>query len=192
MTASAIIKAPPSSVWGILADLDSYGMWCPFTEAMVGKLALGSTIVEAVRLRPGDKGTRRTVVRVTALAPREVVWESTVGGACLLHARRVQTVVPHGAGNAKYTTTDTLSGLLAPLVMALYGGAVKAGLEAVANALKTRAEERAAATTPARHSAAAAAAVAASAATTTIAATAPTEAAPPDDDHHLQPPPDGQ
>ena len=87
ISASTINKASPVGVWGILTDLPSYGAWCPFTEAMVGTLAQGATVVSSVRLRPGDKGTRRTVLRVAALAPREVTWEATLGGACLLHSR---------------------------------------------------------------------------------------------------------
>jgi hypothetical protein len=114
--------------------------------------------------------TRRTVVRVTECSEARLCWDSVLGSACLLHATRTQTVelVGGGGGDAateggaiasvgtgagatasarprtRYTSEDVMTGLLAPLVLCLYGAAVRRGFEAVAAALKAHCEGRAA------------------------------------------------
>jgi len=145
---SPVIAATPERVMAVLLDFASYPRWCPFTEEMAldGPVAVGTTIVEQVRLSPGDATRRATAVRITELGPRAIAWTTMVGHPLLLFARRVQEVTeeppaaPGGAPRARYATVDTLSGALAPLVRWLYGGAVQAGLESVAAAIKARAE----------------------------------------------------
>jgi hypothetical protein len=57
-----------------------------------------------------------------------------------VHARRDQYVETTGAETCRYRTTDVFTGPLAAMVMEHSGAWVKAGFDAVAFALKTRAE----------------------------------------------------
>ena len=62
-----------------------------------------------------------------------------MGHRALLCANRWQVLEPVGAGT-RYTTEDRFSGLLVPLVMALYGGPMQHGFQQMADALKARVE----------------------------------------------------
>ena len=159
--AEADIEASPAAVMAALRDVRAYAAWrCPFTERMdlEGALAPGARITEHVRLAPGDASTRLTVVRVTECGEARLCWDSVLLSACLLHATRTQTVelVDSSAGAAaagagagatasarprtRYASEDVMTGLLSPLVLWLYGAAVRRGFEAVAAALKAHCE----------------------------------------------------
>lgn len=139
-TATIHINAPPERVMAMLADLESYPAWMPFTTRMDGALRVGATITEHVQLTRGSSARRLQRVVVTAVEPDRLDWHSEMlGSRALLFARRTQTVTREGAG-CVYFTRDTMTGLLAPLVLWLYGRVVREGFEAQARALKARAE----------------------------------------------------
>lgn len=104
-----------------------------------GPAAVGSLIIEQVRLAPGDSSLRATHVVVTELSDTHVTWTNTLLHPVLLFARRVQRVSRASDANGRdgtlYETEDSMSGVLSGLVAWLYGEKVTAGLQAVANAL---------------------------------------------------------
>jgi hypothetical protein len=51
---------------------------------------------------------------------------------------------PLGEGRTRYTSDDTITGILAPLVMLVYGRPMQKGFESACTARKRRAEELAA------------------------------------------------
>jgi hypothetical protein len=108
---------------------------------MHGTLAVGETIIETVALTPGTRSLRLQRVVVTAVSPSRVEWASTMLHPYILYAHRVQSLTEQSGGGVLYETSDVMTGLLAPLVLGLYGGAVRRGFEAIAAALKARAEE---------------------------------------------------
>ena len=54
--------------------------------------------------------------------------------------KREQRLEPLGATRCRYLTADAFTGLLTPLVVLLFGGLVRGGFNAMAVALKERAE----------------------------------------------------
>ena len=154
MQATVHINAPATLVWEILAAVDLYCAWAPFTTAMAmtGSLEPGQSIVESVELAPGQRHRAQLVV-VTHVSPPssatggvgELRWDSRQwGSAAVLHSVRTQTVTPDGSGGAggcTYASTEVMRGALRPLVLCLYGGTVRRGFEAFAKALKERAEQ---------------------------------------------------
>jgi hypothetical protein len=159
------IDAAPAAVMAALRDVGAYAAWgCPFTEridvdAASSSLAPGTLLTEHVRLSPGDAATRLTVVRVTECSETRLCWDSVILCACLLHATRTQTVElvaaagdggggsgggagAHARPYTRYTSEDVMTGLLAPLVLWLYGGTVRRGFAAMAAALKAHVEAR--------------------------------------------------
>ena len=146
------IAAPEDAVFAILANVREYRGWMPFTVAMDqhgdGPLTKGTPITEHVVLdpaRPASIRLQRVVVTEVASRPGQhfLHWESVMGAKAILHARRVQRVTAAGDGFCVYETSDTMSGILAPLALALYGGAVARGFAAQGRALKERAEGQA-------------------------------------------------
>ena len=66
-----------------------------------------------------------------------------MGSATFLVANRYQVLEAIGEGRTRYTTTDYLSGLLAPLVKVLYAEPMRAGFQLAADGLKAYAEAQA-------------------------------------------------
>lgn len=139
------IDAPPERVWSILVDLASYAEWNPFTPRIDASLRPGEPVVLHVAMKPGKKLlVQKESCTVNDPARHELGWGMTMGPAFVLRAQRIQRLTPLPSGGTRYWTGDSFAGVLTPLVMALYRSDIQRGFDAVARALKQRAELRAA------------------------------------------------
>ena len=133
------IEAPVQRVWEILVDVERYGEWNPFTTRVDTSLEVGSSVDLYVTLGPfrlKQPELIQDVVPTSLLA-----WGMTMGARWLLKTRREQRLEPLGDSRCRYTTTDAFTGVLTPLVVLLFGGLIRRGFNAMALALKERAEE---------------------------------------------------
>jgi uncharacterized protein YndB with AHSA1/START domain len=138
VAASVDIQAPAADVWAVLVDFSRYPEWNPFTSEVDAELVPGGT----VRLRVNMPGRRKLEreEQINRVEPdRALCWGMHLGHRAILCANRWQVLEPVGAGT-RYTTVDRFSGLLVPLVMALYGGPMQRGFQQMADALKARVE----------------------------------------------------
>lgn len=78
--------------------------------------------------------------------PRLIAWQKKCGVRWLLHAVREQHLKPVGESGCSYHNTDKLTGVLAPMVLACFGGYMRRGFEAATEGLKAYAEARQAGT----------------------------------------------
>lgn len=133
------IDAPAKRVWAILADLDGYAEWNPFTPKVETTLVIGEPIVLHVSF-DGAK-PRRQVEILRRWAPgEELRWTMTMGPAWFFRAERIQTVTALGSDRCRYVTEDAFAGLFSPVVELLYGAKVQRGFDALAAGLKRFAE----------------------------------------------------
>jgi uncharacterized protein YndB with AHSA1/START domain len=135
------IAAPAELVWAVLVDLERYPQWNPFTVKVESSLRLG----EPVNLylpdpsRPGE--LLRVVEQLADFAPpRLLAWEMHATADNHDAARREQHIEATGPASCRYYTTDLFLGPTAPSVMENHGPWVKQGFDAIALALKNRAE----------------------------------------------------
>lgn len=136
------IDAPVERVWEILTDFKRYGEWNPFTTRVDANLEVGASVELHVVL--GPLRVRQTV-RIEAIeAPVSLVWGMSMGASWLLTARREQRLEMLDESRCRYLTTDAFHGPLTPPVALVWGGAVRRGFNAMAVALKARAETAAA------------------------------------------------
>ncbi|KIG19035.1 hypothetical protein DB30_05939 [Enhygromyxa salina] len=143
------IAASAERVWKILADLEGYSAWNPFTPRIETTFVVGDPIVLHVSF-DGAK-PRRQVEILRSWAPGEqLCWGMTIGPAWLFRAERVQRVEVLGDQRCRYVSEDAFAGALSPVVELLYGGKVQRGFDALGAALKRRAESGAAQRTIAR------------------------------------------
>jgi len=147
------IDASPSRVRDILGDLPGYADWNPFTPRVESSLVVGDPIHLHVRLR-SERLVHR-VEYVTAALPDRLCWKMKMGFAFLLYAERCQVLTPLGDGGTHYVTEDRFRGLLAPLVIWLFGDAMQRGFTDCARGLKRHAEAAAAVSPPVPDAAAA-------------------------------------
>ena len=132
------IDAPADQVWQVLTDADKYGEWNRFTPQVSTDFRPGSDAGLRVFLGPLKLRQKQRIQSVEP--PRLLAWGMTMGHRVLLVARREQRLEELGADRCRYLTTDTMSGLLAPLVALLFGRLIRNGFNAMAAALKARAE----------------------------------------------------
>lgn len=141
-SASVEIDAPVDEVWAVLTDFAAYPGWNRFTTSVECSGRLGDPVVMQVCF-PGAKPMRQVEVLNVFEAPRRLAWGMHMLAAPLLVANRYQVLEPVGPARTRYTSTDYLSGLLAPLVRRLYAEPMRAGFALAGEGLKRRCEERA-------------------------------------------------
>jgi len=143
------IDAPQQLVWDVLVDYARYPEWNPYTVRVESTCRLGDPVDLWLPdlLKPGElMHTREWVCLVDP--PRQFSYEMLPTPELDVHARRDQHVEATGADTCRYWTSDTFAGPLADLVMEHTGQWVKDGFDAVAHALKARAEALRAASAP--------------------------------------------
>lgn len=133
------IEAPAETVWSVLTDADRYGEWNPFTTRIETDFQPGSPVRARVLL--GRLPVNVTESTTAAEPPTLLTWSSVYWKPLFLTATKTQIVTPLGAGRCTYHTTDTMAGLLAPVVRMLFARSILRGFEETASALKRRAEE---------------------------------------------------
>jgi hypothetical protein len=135
------IAAPASFVWDVLVDYPRYPEWNPYTIAVETTLEVDDRIDLTLPSPDGSGDTilNREFIRVVD-PPHHLRYDTGSEYQGLL-GMRDQFITELGPDRCSYVTTDTLSGELADLVMETNGDWIKAGFDAVAHALKARAEQ---------------------------------------------------
>jgi uncharacterized protein YndB with AHSA1/START domain len=136
------IAAPAAFVWDVLLDYDRYPEWNPYTVRVESTCRVGDP-VDLYLPDPGKPGElmhqREWVCLVEP--PHRFAYEMRPTPEVDVHARRDQYIESTGETSCRYWTTDAFDGPLADVVLEHSGAWVKNGFDAVALALKARAEE---------------------------------------------------
>lgn len=134
------VDAPQSFVWDVLVDYARYPAWNPYTVRVDTRLEVGADVVLNLPdpAKPGSTFTTTEVMRV--IDPPHHLQYDTADNLPGIFAVRDQWVQDLGDGRSSYRTTDVFSGEHAQVVYDLQGQWVKEGFDAVAHALKARAE----------------------------------------------------
>jgi hypothetical protein len=135
------IAAPQAFVWDVLLDYPSYPAWNPYTVRAESTCLLGDPVDLYLPdpNKPGELLRQREWICVVD-PPHRFAYEMHPTPELDVHARRDQYIESTGDSSCRYWTTDSFDGALAGLVMKHSGDWVKAGFDAVAVALKERAE----------------------------------------------------
>jgi hypothetical protein len=137
--AQAEIAAPSSVVWGVLMDLDNYGLWNPYTIAMKSTLKVPDPMVMTVKMN--DLVTIEQTENIRVLEDgHKICWGIDTDTPELNSGERCQWLEPLADGGTRYVTEDLIEGTLNPLVSVLFGEDVRVGFNGVASGLKARAE----------------------------------------------------
>jgi uncharacterized protein YndB with AHSA1/START domain len=135
------IDAPADLVWEVMTDYARYPEWNPYTVQVETTLEIGDPIDLTLPNPDGSEGTfvNREYIRV--VDPPHHLRYDTGDEMEGIFAYRDQWIEALGPERSTYRTTDTFSGEHAPLVIETTGAWVKEGFDAVARALKARAEK---------------------------------------------------
>ncbi len=141
VSASAEIDAPIDRVWATLVDFERYPTWNRFTPEVHATLEVGAPVHMQVDM-PRRSRRRMTEWINRVDPPRTLCWGVHLGSRWLLCANRWQQLETLDEDRTRYHTVDRLSGLLAPLVMLLYGEPMRRGFQSVADGLAAMFEKR--------------------------------------------------
>lgn len=133
------VPATPEEVWQVLTAFAAYPAWNPFTTQVTCSLVVGTPVVMRVVMAGRCTLSQTETLREVVPAQR-LVWALDIGMPWLLAAERVQTLEPTAAG-CRYTTVDTIEGLLSPVVHWIFGRSLEAGFAAMAGALAVRVKD---------------------------------------------------
>ena len=140
-TATADIDAPVEAVWSVLTDFPRYGEWNRFTPSVACGGKVGDTVTMDVRFA-GEKPRTQVEILNVFEPPHRIAWGVIMGSRAILVANRYQTLERLDGGRTRYFTVDYMSGLLAPLVKAMYEEKMRAGFQLFADGLKENVERR--------------------------------------------------
>jgi len=135
------IDAPPQVVWDVVADFASYPEWNPFCTSVDGAFELGAPIVLHTP-HPDHDPDLQTQEWISAIEAPHHLQYNTGDSIPGVHAVRDQWIEDLGEGRSSYCTVDVFTGEYAQLAYDLQGQWVTDGFNALARALKIRAEER--------------------------------------------------
>lgn len=134
------IDAPAEHVWSVVTDFDRYAEWNPFTVRVDAVLELGAPVVLHLPdpSKPGE--TFETHEQISVIAAPHHLQYNTGDSIPGVHAVRDQWVTDLGDGRSSYRTTDVFTGEHAKPVFDMQAQWVTDGFNAIAHALKERAE----------------------------------------------------
>ncbi len=132
------IEATAAQVWAVLSDTERYTDWNPFTLRVKGKLEVGEIVRLEVRLGGGDVRTKHRVSAV--VANERICWKVLGAPGWLLGGERCQVIETGQDGQVVFRNDEQVHGLLSPMVSLFYGGRIRAGLQAMNEALKEHCE----------------------------------------------------
>ncbi len=133
------ICAPIDIVWKVLVDIEKYGEWNPFTYRVETSLKVGDPVDLYVRMPKGGDQIQRELVQIVD-KPHTLAWGMKMGFEFILKAQRQQKIEIIDEQRCRFRTWDSFSGFMTPVVIRKFGDDMENGFNAMALALKERAE----------------------------------------------------
>ena len=134
------IDVPAARVWDVLVDYERYPEWNPYTVSGVTTLEIGTPIDLTLPPYDGSDTMFRTREFIRIVDPPHRLCYDSGDEVPGVVGVRDQWITELGPKRCSYYTTDAMSGPLAELAVELTGDWIKNGFDAVAHALKARAE----------------------------------------------------
>jgi len=133
------VEAPLDRVWEVITDLDRYGEWNPFVPEARSSLKPGESIEMKVRVFESFAQPQTELVTVFEPGQRfcYTMYPLPLGA---MRSQRCHSVESLGPERTAYRSDFELAGWLSPLVAVPMGSRLQRGFDAMASALKERAE----------------------------------------------------
>ena len=134
------IHAPAQFVWDVLVDFEKYGEWNPFNPQVEATLEIGKPITMQVVMDDPNAASTMTEYFTRIEGPHHLAWElvsSPETGDKVTHDHFINAIT---ATRCTYQHSDTFTGPSSAHIVAQFGDGIKSAFDAVASALKLRAE----------------------------------------------------
>ncbi|HLK24799.1 MAG TPA: SRPBCC domain-containing protein [Caulobacteraceae bacterium] len=132
------VKAPASIVWEIVHDIDGWREWNPLYRDVAGRIGFGETL--RLRLALPDQPERDLVATVLDWSPNEAIhWRTSALGGFLRTVRYLEIEAMSDTG-CIFSNGEIFRGLLSGPVFRRMRASLRAGFEALGEAVRDRAE----------------------------------------------------
>jgi hypothetical protein len=133
------INATPEQVWEVLTNFERYPEWNPYMVKASGTLVAGQDV--RMTLRPPGKDQKSSKSMLTIVKPnQELRWQGfTVFGGLIDH-EHIFTIEELEPNRVRFVQSERFQGLLVPFTWKSRSASIKAGFEAMNDALKKRVE----------------------------------------------------
>jgi hypothetical protein len=135
------IDAPPSAVWAVLADTESYAAWNPFVRRLTGELRGGARL-EAEIAPPGGRAMTFRPMVLAAEPDRELRWLGRLLVPGLFDGEHAFRLEPLDDGRTRFVQSERFDGVLVGLLRRTLEK-TRLGFEQMNEALKRRVEAQA-------------------------------------------------
>ena len=132
------VQAPASVIWEQLVDLEKWGEWNPLYPRAQGVLRIGEPLVLDLALEGRPLTTIRP--RVIDWVPNEQILWRTRSAFGLLTGLRYLEIETLSEAGCIFSNGEIFSGLLGPIGAGRLRKEIRAGFQAMGEAVKTRAE----------------------------------------------------
>lgn len=120
LAANLVIQRPAGLVWDILVDIGKYGEWNSYSPEVQTDFTVGAPV--RLLLDMGSDKMKRMTMTIQAYdPPRGFSWGMAFGAGWIFRGVREQWLEPLGENSCRYHCQEKLSGLLAPLILAVFG-----------------------------------------------------------------------
>lgn len=132
------INAPVDHVWKVLTDVDRFHEWNPVIRRVEGNLTVGETVRMTANSPDGE---RQWTCRISRHQDgREFAWRFTDRHPLLYRGEHTFCVIAIDAHTTRYVDVEAFHGLLVPGRRHILATQTRAGMAAMGDALKQRAE----------------------------------------------------
>jgi len=133
------IEAPPSVVWGVLAEFGMYRRWNPLIRSVLGQAVSGRQLEIILAAPPGaDVASRLTIVHLRE--GHEMTWVEWWPVPGMFASERRFRIEPLAPGGVRFHHVEKVRGIMVPLLGGRRRARERAGFDAMNAALKLRAE----------------------------------------------------
>lgn len=136
------VRAPAEAIWSVLYDIEAWPRWNPLYTKAAGVIRIGAPLELEVVL-PGQAPRVIRPVVLDWVPNEQILWRLTMLGGLVKSMRyfEIEELVP---GSCIFSNGEMFDGLLGPSVAKRLRGPIRAGFQAMGEAVKALAEEAAA------------------------------------------------
>lgn len=133
-----LIDADPSTIWGIIVDLNAYDKWNPWIIRAQGRMEKGG-LVDA-EVKNGESIIRTKHAVILAEGTSRFCWINAGWRASFVYIQRCRSLIVQDDGRVNYRVELIIDGVLSRVSQLIQGKDLHHGMIVEMQALKQRAE----------------------------------------------------
>jgi hypothetical protein len=133
------VRASAETVWRLIADIEAWPRWNPLYTKAQGAVRIGTTLDLEVAL-PGQAPRAIRPVVLDWIPNEQLLWRLSMMGG-LIRSTRYFEIEELAPGSCIFSNGEMFEGLIGPAVARRLRGPIRAGFQAMGEAVKALAEE---------------------------------------------------